>query len=290
MRTVIVGLAGIVGFVAVSSLSGQEGGVSGRSPASVNAFVTAARAATAAYRDPSAAIAAGYRPLGPDFPGMGIHWINPRLMVEGQIDVSRPPILEYASIDGQPTLVGVAYAKLVAGGDVPDEFPVEASTWHFHSGSVDEESLLRGHEGLEQGHDAGPRIAVLHAWVWLENPGGLFATDNWALPFARLGLVPEGRVPAGAGKALSLASGGGRFFEAVFRAVAALDSSDLARARLALDRYRTLVEQIRPAAPAPRRLTPEELSYLAELWSRLWAEIAGSVTNPRTAALVMRLQ
>jgi len=291
MRGVVVGLAGIVGLVAASSLAGQESGDPGRPPASFDSLVAVARASSAPYRDPEAAIAAGYRPLGPDFPGMGRHWINPRLLVEGRVDVSRPPILEYASVDGQLTLVGVAYAKLVSGDEVPDEFPVDDGAWHFHSGSVDEEGLLRGHEGLEGSHHTGPRIALLHAWVWLENPGGLFATDNWALPFARLGLVPEQGVLPAAAKALSLASGGARFFEAVIRAVGAPDSLDLATVRLALERYQALVDEIRPAAASPRRLTAEDLSCLADLWGQLWAEIAGSVSpqvSDRLRSLVAR--
>jgi len=174
-------------------------------------FIAGARAGTASYRDPQVARAAGYRPVGPDFPGMGRHWIHPALILRDTLDPAAPPILEYAEIEGRPTLVGVAYAKLVHDATPPAGLPVPAAAWHFHQGTVEEESFLRSHAGLVHGAPARtrePRIAVLHAWIWLENPGGLLATDNWALPYARLGY----RMPAGAshdaGHAVALAGGG----------------------------------------------------------------------------------
>jgi hypothetical protein len=86
---------------------------------------------------------------------------------------------------------------------------------------VDEESFILGHAGSAQGAEPtpGPRIAVLHAWLWLENPAGLFATDNWALPWHRLDIAP----PTGSGEATptglvaALATGGRDYFLTLLR-------------------------------------------------------------------------
>src|SRR5881409_88482 len=185
-------------------------------------FVARARAGTEALRDPQAARLAGYHPVGPDFPGMGRHWIHTSLILRTTPDPAQPPVLEYAEIDGTPTLVGVAYAVLVNGDTVPASLPVPAAAWHFHQGTVDEESFLRSHAGA--GHvmpGPGPRLAVVHAWIWLDNPDGVLATDNWALPYARLGLRVPSHGSRAAARALALASGdGGRLYlEALIHAV-----------------------------------------------------------------------
>ena len=82
-------------------------------------FVRVVREATERYRDRSRAIADGYRPIGPDFPGMGEHWISVPLLLRGEVDRARPPILEYATLENEATLVGAicAYvAKTIFAG------------------------------------------------------------------------------------------------------------------------------------------------------------------------------
>src|SRR5437773_8658620 len=157
-------------------------------------FVARARAGTEALRHPDAARLAGYHPVGPDFPGMGQHWIHTALILRPIPDPAQPPVLEYAELNGKLTLVGVAYAVLVKSDTAPASLPVPAAAWHFHQGTIEEESFLRAHAGVshEMHSTPGPRLAIMHAWIWLDNPDGLFATDNWALPYARLGLdVPR---------------------------------------------------------------------------------------------------
>ena len=56
-------------------------------------FVTRARAGTEALRDPEAARLAGYHPVGPDFPGMGRHWIHTALILRPVPDPAQPPVL-----------------------------------------------------------------------------------------------------------------------------------------------------------------------------------------------------
>ena len=228
-------------------------------------FIAAARAGSQRYRHRDSAIADGFRLVGGDFPGMGEHWVHAGRLMAGVIDASRPAILSYADIGGQPVLVGVAYAlPLGAGAPLPSA-PRDA--WHAHSGSVDEASFLPRHAG----HDAkgpGARIAVLHAWAWLDNPDGPFATDNPALPFARAGLA---QVPASAPalRALALAYGAAPFYaEAATRA---WDSGDAGREDLtrlldgAAARARTAIAAYPAGLPA---------AELATLWEDLWEDVA----------------
>ena len=237
-------------------------------------FVAAARTGTAAYRDAQIARAAGYRPVGPDFPGMGRHWVHPGLILRDTLDPAAPPILEYAEIDGRLTLVGVAYAKLVHDGTPPAGLPVPATAWHFHQGTVEEESFLRSHAGVAHVAPAGtrePRIAVLHAWIWLDNPDGLLATDNWALPYARLGyrMPPDASHDAGRAVALAAGDGGRHYVEALFRAVGRPDATEEA----ALAR---LVEQHQVAARALLQV-PGDTRALADCWKDLLEDVRGAV-------------
>lgn len=229
-------------------------------------FAARARAGTERYRDPEAARAAGYRPVGPDFPGMGRHWIHPSLILRDTLDPAQPPVLEYAEIGGRPTLVGVAYAVLIKDGTPPASLPVPVDAWHFHQGTVEEESFLRSHAGV--GHampGGGPRIAVLHAWVWLDNPDGLLATDNWALPYARLGY---GAPPAGASRdaarALALAAddGGRAYLEALLHAVGQPNAEESGALAAIVARHQGAARDVVPNVAA-----------LEHCWSVLWDDV-----------------
>lgn len=146
-------------------------------------FLDSARAATDKYRDVRQALADGYRPMGPGTPAMGQHWVNVGLLLSGTVDPAAPPILEYAGTpDAPPVLVGVAYAVPLAPGEMPPDTPVPASWWHTHQGTLDAEGLNGSHAGMDMG--TGDRVAVLHAWLWLPNPAGIFEAENWLLPLA----------------------------------------------------------------------------------------------------------
>jgi len=235
-------------------------------------FLAAARAGSARYRDLDSAVADGFRLVGGDFPGMGEHWVHAGRLMAGVIDASRPAILSYATIEGRPALVGVAYAVPLGAGDPLPPAPRDA--WHAHSGSVDEASFLPRHAGHSAG-GPGARIAVLHAWVWLDNPDGPFATDNRALPFARAGLAPE-PAPAPALRALALAYGAVPFYAEAAARVS--DPGEAGREDLtrlldgAAARVRTAI------AGHPAGLPRTEL---ASLWEDLWEEIAA--LEPRAA-------
>ena len=237
-------------------------------------FLERARAATQALRDPEAARAAGYRAVGPDFPGMGQHWIHTTLILRSTPDVAQPPVLEYAELNGKLTLVGVAYAVLVNADTAPASIPVPASAWHFHQGTVEEESFLRSHAGGGVSHDmhgstgGGPRLAVLHAWIWLDNPDGILATDNWALPYARLGLAVPPAISHPAARALALASGdGGRhYLEALVHAVGQPSEEEMQALRVVIARHQA---GARDEAPS--------VTKLEACWRALWDDVKRAV-------------
>lgn len=230
-------------------------------------FLAQARLGTARYHEADSARAAGYRPVGPDFPGMGRHWVHPSLILRDTLDAAQPPVLEYAEISGRLTLVGVAYAVLVKDGTPPHSLPVPAAAWHFHQGTVEEESFLRSHAGL--GHAMpGPKIAVLHAWIWLDNPDGVLATDNWALPYARLGYRVPLRTSHAAARALALGAGdGGRLYvEALLRAVGRPNADEMQALARLVSRHHG---EARARAP--------DTGALEACWLALWSDVRGTV-------------
>jgi hypothetical protein len=252
--------------------------------AAVEALVLAARAATQRYHDRAAAIADGFRLLGPDFPAMGEHWVNPGRMVDGTLDVSRPQALSYATIAGRPVLLGVIYARPLRADEPPPSFPVAGYPWHDHVGAIDEESVLLHHVPTSQGSSPGVRLAMLHAWVWTDNPDGIFAADNWALPFMRLNLEAPAGIPRSAARALSLISGGDAYYTLLFRALAAPTAEEEATVQELIRRTRARVEAWYAARTAgDARLHDGDLLRLSQLWTSLWSDASG-VVPPASAA------
>src|SRR5205823_815673 len=148
---------------------------------SAAAFLERARAATGKYQDRAVAILDGYRQIGGDFPAMGEHWINVGLLYDGKIEPEHPEFLTYAVINGEPRLLGLAYAlPLLSGESVPD-WPAGIEAWHDHFRTIEDETLFPQHHSFGAAGDA-PRLAMLHVWTWLANPAGIWAPDNWAIP------------------------------------------------------------------------------------------------------------
>ncbi|MFI5279381.1 MAG: hypothetical protein ACHQU1_02710 [Gemmatimonadales bacterium] len=235
----------------------------------VTAFLKTARTATARYREQSAATADGYHAVGPDFPSMGEHWVSFPLVARGELDPAHPQVLEYIKVEGRPVLAGVAWALPAGEGQQPPDFPPIANAWHYHSGTVDDESFVASHVGATHHAPVGPALAVLHAWLWIDNPDGTFATDNWALPWARLGLAPAGDASADAARLLSLATGGERYFALLLRVVARPDSLEDERARAVLEQARHAVL----LAVDSLRIRPGDGPALAAHWARRWQDV-----------------
>jgi hypothetical protein len=241
---------------------------------SVTAFIESARAATSKYKDRSVAIAEGYRQIGSDFPAMGEHWINIGLLFDGKFDPEHPEVLTYVVVSGKPQLLGVAYVLPLLQGESAPDWPVGKEKWHDHFRTLEDETELPQHHAPGNAGDA-PRMTMLHAWIWLANPAGMFAADNWAVPYFRLGIEPAENAPDAAAKALSLVSGGADYYSASIRAAAPLTSAERKKIDAAVARSRVAVEALlRDSTIVP---TTSELETLAAVWTGLWKEIDSSV-------------
>jgi len=250
------------------------------------AFVARVRSATAKYRDLEEAIAAGYRLLGPDFPGMGEHWVNVRRAIQPNIDVDRPPVLSYMRLNGEAVLTGVAYTHTVQPGEQPPDlaFPIN---WHFHSGTVDEETLLLNPMHHHDAGEGAPRLAMVHAWVWIDNPDGVFEQHNWALPFLRTGLPVPDSTPPQAAKALQLLAGGVEYYARLIEVAGGPDASDRAAVERVLTEAHQRVRTRFDAVQAANGVSSSDIEWLVEAWHALWGEIERAVTPDLWAKIEM---
>src|SRR5215469_9937145 len=151
-----------------------------------------ARQATAKYQDVHVAEADGYRRVGPDFPGMGVHFVQ-TLEPKG-FDIEKPPILLYqkdpAALGGY-SLVGVVYLLNAAAGEdgqpLNPPFPKSLVRWHRHANICLAPGLANPHGLTEsQCRDQGGQFIaesawMTHAWIWKDSPAGVFSDGNPAL-------------------------------------------------------------------------------------------------------------
>jgi hypothetical protein len=151
-----------------------------------------ARQATAKYQDVKAAEADGYQRVGGDMPGMGIHYIL--TMEPNRFDIEKPPILLYVKNptgQGEYSLAGVGYFWNAAEG--PDgqplnpPFPKSLALWHRHE-NICVLAHLENPHGLNEsqcreqgGHFIAKTQWLVHAWIWKDNPNGIFSPENPAL-------------------------------------------------------------------------------------------------------------
>lgn len=240
----------------------------------VETLIATARRATEQFSDRRVAVANGYKRVGRDLPSMGEHWLSTRVLVDGKLDPARPALLTYLDIDGRAVLTGVVYAVPLAPGEsVPADFGPHAR-WHEHNGDIDDEALLPEHRTTST-ETGGTRVAFLHAWLRVPSPDGIFSADNWALPFVRGRIdVPE-NFTTGAARAVSLATGGKRYF---------LDLVGTTAARLIeplLDECGALAtELVGSARSANRSLTDIELRQLDAKWASTMKAVEKAVGAP----------
>jgi hypothetical protein len=242
-------------------------------PAARDAFLADAARAAARYSDRGEAHADGFRRLGPDFPGMGTHWVQTRRIVSGVLDGDRPAVLCYADIGGELRLVGLAYTLPLAPDESPPAEPLGLDVWHDHSGEVSEESLLLSHPSSISAPEPGFRLSMVHVWLPLTNPDGIFAQNNWRLPFLRAGLEVPSRLSSEAARGVSLATSGIEYYRELLRwAVPEADDSEVIEAIL-----RRRAGEAEALVGSKRVLSPADLSALAETWRGLWADLERSL-------------
>jgi hypothetical protein len=131
-----------------------------------------ARSATRKFRNVRVARAAGYAATGecvedPKYGGMGIHYANPELVADGELDVTKPEILVYQPMpSGRLRLGAFEYFQVDSDQDLATD---------------DDRPELFGmpFDGPMLGHEPGMPIHYdLHVWLYRHNPAGLFAMWN----------------------------------------------------------------------------------------------------------------
>lgn len=234
------------------------------------AFIQRARAASIRYKSLDAAIADGFRKVGPDVPEMGEHWVSIRGILRPQVDIDHPPVLTYLRIQGRPVLTGVAYAAVVSNGGALPPPPVQGASWHLHTGTVQEELL--GHDHAAEGE----ALAMFHAWIWTENPSDTFAAENWSLPFVRSGAAVPAELSPEASKAASLVDSTPYYLWLIEVAEDGLPErrtqiGDLfAHYRLESE---AIMQDLRNEVGAAGTDRRSEVERLEDVWRNLWQEL-----------------
>jgi hypothetical protein len=246
---------------------------------SLDDFAAEARAGTARYASQQAAIADGFRRVGGDFPAMGEHWVNLPQVMADSFTAARPAVLTYIRVDGVPRLAGVAYTKFLDPNQHPPEWAPARGQWHEHNGSIVDESFAASHEAVLT--DGGPRLAILHAWIWIENPDGVFVTDNWALPFARLGRAAPNGAERDAARAAALGTEAAAYYRDAIDATLSPTTIEQASLDSVLAQYQ---RQTLAAVGRGGALTPQATADLSQLWESLWRALDDALPQ-RTAAL-----
>jgi hypothetical protein len=252
-------------------------------------FVECARAGTEQYRDRAVAIADGYRRIGRDFPAMGEHWIRTSLLFDGKFDASRPEVLNYVVLDGTAELVGVGYALPLLDGEMAPDGPAGSHAWHDHFRTIHEETVSPHHHRLGD-QRRGARLAMLHAWIWLPNPEGMFAADNWAIPFVRLGHRHRSNTPPDAAKALSLVTGGRDYFEMSIEAAGASGVRERRVVKDAMDHAHLSVLAVLEGVGSAA-MDEADVARLSAIWTGMWRRIDAALAphiRQKLAALSVR--
>ena len=255
----------VVLLIASSQLLGAQS----HRPTALDSLAAATASSTVRYADRRVAAADGYRRLGADFPGMGEHWLHPGALLSGKLDATRPTILIYATIGGEPALLGVGSVTTTQGDGASNAAPGWPQAWHEHSGLVSDES------GVSPGTSApsDKHVWVLHVWTRLANPDGVYTPDNWALPFVRAQLVAPERADADAARALSLLSGGDDYLRGLLTDARMRTPANEAAVDAVLAAVRSRVASVVTAPRVAPSLSVNELASLRSEWQAMSASL-----------------
>lgn len=154
----------VLALIALGSGVSSPAAGQGNSSSAILAELARARAATAKYHDIDKAETDGYVPLDFCEAGEGCHWVNFSLL-DCEFDAMQPEILVYApDKNGTPMhLVSVEYVQpLTCSATPPEGFTGSEDVWR-----QDEE---------------GFNLWETSAWIWLNNPHGMFVQHNPRIP------------------------------------------------------------------------------------------------------------
>ena len=135
-----------------------------------NALVQTVREATERFKDVAVADAAGYKlqfgcVSGADSGAMGLHYVNGPLVMDGELDPTRPEIVIYEpGPNGTLRLVGADFLVLADAWNAKHSAPPEMGGQLFHLFEAPNRFGL-------------PNFYTLHVWAWKPNPTGMFV--NW---------------------------------------------------------------------------------------------------------------
>jgi len=120
------------------------------------------RAANDRFRNVETAVKEGYSPIpctsGIEGGAMGIHYVNPTLIGDEKIDISKPEAVMYEpGDDGKMKLVAVEYITTKGPANLGGQL-------FSYSGAPNRYGL--------------PAFYELHVWAWKQNPKGPFADMN----------------------------------------------------------------------------------------------------------------
>lgn len=154
----------VLALIALSSAISAPAAGRADSSSAVLAELAQARSATAKYHDIDKAEADGYVPLNFCEAGEGCHWVNFSLL-DCEFDLTQPEILVYApDKNGTPRhLVSVEYVQPLSCSPTPPE------------GFIGSEDVWRQDE-------EGFNLWEVSAWIWLNNPDGMFVQHNSRVP------------------------------------------------------------------------------------------------------------
>ena len=134
------------------------------------ALVRSVRDATERFKDVNVAEAEDYHlqfgcVSGPDAGAMGMHFVNGKLVGDGELDPTKPEIVIYEpQPNGQLKLIGADFLVLADAWNAKHAGPPEMMGQLFHLFEAPNRFGL-------------PAFYTLHVWAWKESPTGSFV--NW---------------------------------------------------------------------------------------------------------------
>ena len=135
-----------------------------------NELVRVVRQATERFKDAAVAESEGYYlqfgcVSGPDSGAMGLHYVNFPLVMDGELDPTRPEIVIYEPLpNGRVRLAGADFLVLADAWDAKNSGPPQLMGQLFHLFEAPNRFGL-------------PAFYTLHVWAWKDSPTGTFV--NW---------------------------------------------------------------------------------------------------------------
>ena len=142
------------------------------------------------YRDVGKALEDGFLQVTDEVPNMGAHFVHPVRSLDGTFDPSRPEILLYVRNEkGEWSLAGASFVLLKEqfGSEHPEGFAGPLDNWHMHYSlctgpGVISRSSTREECSVQGGVWVPSYGWMIHAWVVVDNPLGVFNMWNPNLP------------------------------------------------------------------------------------------------------------